>query len=292
MSMNNKTQNIAHEYEIESGFDLIKLHNKTNQIQQYQKEIFTNAIQMHFCLHESVSLKFNKGTYGIDVLASKSLFLYNPSQELPMDVVLQKKAQMLSIIIPIEKLHSFFTEEAGIIDFLKDENKSKKYYTEKVISANESIILSQLMSHENKTNIEKLFLKAKVYELLSVYFQPQNIDTSNCPFLEEEENVEKIRQAKRLLIENMTNPPTIKELASKINLPLNYLKDGFKQIYGETVFNFLWEYKMEYARRMLNTKKYNVSEVSYEVGYSTPSHFIVAFKKKFNTTPKKYMSKL
>jgi AraC-like DNA-binding protein len=125
-----------------------------------------------------------------------------------------------------------------------------------------------------------------------LYFQPKSDTDNYCPYLEEEENVEKIRQAKRIIIERMAEPPTLTELAKEIDLPLAYLKDGFKQIYGETVFNFLWEYKMEYARRMLNTKKYNVSEVSYEVGYSTASHFIAAFKKKFGITPKKYMGKI
>jgi len=90
----------------------------------------------------------------------------------------------------------------------------------------------------------------------------------------------------------MSEPPTLQALAKEVGLPTHYLKDGFKQIYGDTVFNFLWEYKMEYARRKLDTKKYNVSEVAYEVGYSTPSHFIAAFKKKFLITPKKYMGRI
>jgi len=49
---------------------------------------------------------------------------------------------------------------------------------------------------------------------------------------------------------------------------------------------------MEYARKLLTTRKYNITEVSFEVGYSTPSHFIAAFKKKFGATPKRYMSSL
>jgi len=49
---------------------------------------------------------------------------------------------------------------------------------------------------------------------------------------------------------------------------------------------------MEYARKLLTTRKYNISEVSFEVGYSTSSHFIAAFKKKFGATPKRYMSSL
>ncbi|NNK20846.1 MAG: helix-turn-helix transcriptional regulator, partial [Flavobacteriaceae bacterium] len=61
------------------------------------------------------------------------------------------------------------------------------------------------------------------------------------------------------------------------------------QIYGDTVYSFLFEHKMEMARKMLETNQYNVNEVGLKVGYSTSSHFIAAFKKKYGTTPKKYL---
>ena len=278
--------------EIEPGFLLLINQNETHENLRFEKDIDSSFIQIHFCLQQSAKLFFNEGRYGVDVADSKSMLLYNPNQDLPMDIELVPHAKMISVLISIEKLHTFFTKEAGIIHFLNEENKNKKYYADKGISAGESIVLSQIMSHKVQPTMEKLYLKAKIYELLSIYFQPQDDSLNNCPFLQQEENVEKIRRAKTIIIERMSEPPTLQELAAEIGLPTHYLKDGFKQIYGDTVFNFLWEYKMEYARRKLDTKRYNVSEVAYEIGYSTPSHFIAAFKKKFGTTPKKYMGKI
>jgi AraC-like DNA-binding protein len=49
---------------------------------------------------------------------------------------------------------------------------------------------------------------------------------------------------------------------------------------------------MEFARKLLLSNKYSVGEIGLRVGYSTPSHFIAAFKKKYGTTPKKYLSEL
>jgi AraC-like DNA-binding protein len=49
---------------------------------------------------------------------------------------------------------------------------------------------------------------------------------------------------------------------------------------------------MEEARRLLETNTLNVNEVGLKVGYSTSSHFIAAFKKKFGITPKKYIQSL
>ena len=72
-------------------------------------------------------------------------------------------------------------------------------------------------------------------------------------------------------------------------LKRNKLKEGFKQVYGDSVFSFLFDYKMEVARQLLATGSYNVNEVGLKVGYSTASHFIAAFKKKFGITPKKFV---
>jgi len=286
------TQNIAKSIQIQEGLSLVISNNTTNRTQYITNDVDCKFIQIHFCLQSAIKLFFNQRTYGMDVPASKSMLLYNPTQDLPMDVEIPPQAQLISVLISIDKLHSFFTPEAGIIHFLSDDNKKKKFYTDTEISANESIVLSQMISYKVQESVEKLFLKAKIYELLSFYFQPKDDALNNCPYLEEEENVEKIRLAKQIIVERMAEPPSLQELADEVKLPLKHLKDGFKQIYGETVFGFLWEYKMEYARRMLNTKKYNVSEVSYKVGYSTASHFIAAFKKKFDITPKRYMGKL
>ena len=91
------------------------------------------------------------------------------------------------------------------------------------------------------------------------------------------------------MIQRMAEPPSLQELANEIGLSLKKLKEGFKEVYGDTVFGFLFDYKMDFARKLLETGQHNVNEVGLKVGYSTASHFIAAFKKKFGTTPKKYI---
>ena len=86
----------------------------------------------------------------------------------------------------------------------------------------------------------------------------------------------------------MANPPQLKELAREVGLNEYQLKAGFKNIYGSPVFQFLTDYKMEHARKLLDSGTYKVNEVGFMVGYSNSSHFIAAFKRKFGITPKKY----
>jgi AraC-like DNA-binding protein len=106
------------------------------------------------------------------------------------------------------------------------------------------------------------------------------------------DNVKSKIKAKEIIIQNMAEPPGLEELADQVGLSLKKLKMGFKQIYGDTVYGFLLDYKMDYARQLLDSGSYNVNEVGLKIGYSTGSHFIAAFKKKFATTPKKYLMSL
>lgn len=279
--------------EIEDGFYLLKFHNEKDKAIDVFREVDKSFLQLQFCIKNSAKLKFNGGNYSLDLIENKSFLLYNPQENLPIHLELSPGAQVISLLIRIEKFHTFFSQEAGLIHFLSGENKGKKCYRDKELNANEIMVLNQIFNYGLHSSLEKLYSKGKVYELISLYFhKSDNEGAQNCPFLEDEANVEKIQKAKQILIESMAEPPTLNELSDRINLPLQHLKDGFKQIYGETVFAYLLNYKMEYARKLLATKKYNISEVSFEIGYSTPSHFIAAFKKKFGATPKRYMSSL
>ena len=63
-------------------------------------------------------------------------------------------------------------------------------------------------------------------------------------------------------------------------------------MYGNTVGGFILDYKMNSAKALLDSRNYQVSEVAYALGYGNPSHFITAFKKKYQITPKKYLQQL
>ena len=279
---------MSQEIQVQDGFNVIKLENVDKDILNFSKEVDSTFIQLHFCLSEIGKLHFGPH-YAIEVKSENSLLLYNPNQNLPINLSLQPKTKYVIFVVSIKVFHSFFSQVAEIIPFLDEENKDKKYYLDKPLTPSEILVLNQLFNDHNSNSLSSLYIKGKVYELLSLYFNRNQENDEACPFLDNEDNVEKIKKAKQIIIENISEPPTLQELADTIGLTLSKLKEGFKHIYGESVFNFLLDYKLEYARKMLLTKKHNVSEISLQIGYSTPSHFISAFKKKYGTTPKQYI---
>ena len=236
---------------------------------------------------------FNEGNYSFPVNEDHSMLLFNPQKALPIQVELAPNSWLVSVLISISKFHSLFSTDADHISFLTPENSSKKYYDNLPFTSSIAVVLSQILQAKVHDSMKSLYFKGKVYELLSLYFnKSEDPSLEQCPFLVDEENVRKIRKAKDIILERMSDPPSLENLATEIGLSLKKLKEGFKQLYGDTVFAYLLDHKMEEARRMLNSQKFNVNEVGLKLGYSTASHFIAAFKKKYGTTPKKYLGSL
>jgi AraC family transcriptional activator of pyochelin receptor len=250
-------------------------------------------IQLHFVLKGGLRFSFNENTYFLEAKEDQTLLLFNSQKALPISAELEKDTQWLCLVLSIDGLHALFSEHAKIIPFLNTETQETKFYSQGELSPAMAIVVSQLMENRLHTALKNIYNKGKVYELISLYFnKTEDTDLEQCPYLADDQNIRKIRQAKEIIVAEMNEPPTLERLAKTIDLPLKRLKEGFKQLYGDSVYGFLFQHKMEFARKLLLSNKYSVGEIGLRVGYSTPSHFIAAFKKKYGTTPKKYLSEL
>ena len=270
---------------------ILKIQNDTTERIDFEHPIDRNYIQFHFSLKGSAQFLFNQGNYRLDVSEEHSLLLFNTQKDLPLHLMVNPQTWVLSVIVSIKRFHALFSEDADEIPFLSGSFSEKKYYAQEVLTPSMAVVLSQLMGSNLHPSIEKFYLKGKVYELIALYFNKSGeADLEQCPFLADEDNVRKIKRAKEIILDRMAEPPTLHELSDEIGLGLKKLKEGFKQIYGDSVYGYLLDHKMDLSRKLLESGKYNVNEIALKLGYSTASHFIASFKKKYGTTPKKYVT--
>lgn len=295
--MNIKEKNIAigsiQNYQVDDGIIFLKLLNDNSTELNFNHDIDKKHIQFHFCIKGFSKFQFNNGRYAFPVISDNSILLYNPVQELPINALLNPNSLVISILISIKKFHSLFSNQADQISFLNKDNIGNKFYKEKKLEPMMSVVLNQMVQLSVHESMHNLYLRAKVFELMSLYFnRSKEMDVEQCPFLVDDKNIKKIRLAKEIIISRMIEPPSLTDLASEVEISLKKLKEGFKQVYGASVFVFLLDYKMQVSKTLLSSGNYNVNEVALKVGYSTATHFINAFKKKFGTTPKKYLMSL
>ncbi len=264
------------------------LINDTNG-SAFQKSCLNKGkIHLIFCLEGHSKFGFGP-VYTRELKSGKVFMIYNPDEDLNTELSLSSDAKMVWLKVSLIHLHQLFVPELQEAPLFKPENAKRKFYEEKEINPSLYIVLNQLFDVNLGQNSQRLYFQAKAIEILSLFFSEQKPDTENCPFLNDEHVVRKLRNAKDILINNYVNPPTIIELSKQIGLNEFQLKAGFKEIYGNTPYQYLLDHKLEIARQLIISGKYQVNEVAFKIGYNNISHFIEAFKKKYGVTPKKMM---
>ena len=265
---------------------LLTAENLEAETVTFESQLLKGIIHFYFFLEGSAVFEFGPH-YSREIQKQRNYFFYNPEKDLSFQLKLAPESRMVFLTISLDSLHKLFIHEA--LPFLKPENVNRKFYDEREIPSSLHLVLNQLFTVHLSENTEKLYYQGKVWELLSLYFSTKKPDTESCPFLNDEVTVRKIKHAKEHLLKTMDAPPTLKELSKVAGLNEYQLKVGFKEIYGNTVFGYLLEHRLDHARVLLDSAKYQVNEVAYQIGYTNPSHFIAAFRKKFGITPKKYL---
>jgi AraC family transcriptional regulator len=151
-------------------------------------------------------------------------------------------------------------------------------------------VLEALLTHTYTDSLENIYINAQtqmllLYSLECMLGDDKEIESFQCKFLANEADREKIVKAREILLQHIGEPITIKELSRKVAINECYLKKGFKELYGTTIFDFYQSQRMEHARYLLYEKGLTVTEVSMMLGYSSISHFSTAFKKQTGLKP-------
>jgi AraC-like DNA-binding protein len=151
------------------------------------------------------------------------------------------------------------------------------------------MVLEALLNHSYTDSLENIFINAQSQMLLLYSLEcmlgEKEVEGFQCKFLANESDREKIIKAREVLLQHIGEPLTIKELSRKVAINECYLKKGFKEMFGTTIFDFYQSQRMEHARYLLYEKGLSVTEVSVMLGYSSISHFSTAFKKHTGLKP-------
>ena len=150
------------------------------------------------------------------------------------------------------------------------------------------MVLEALLNHSYSDSLENIYINAQT-QMLLLYSMECMIGgtevTFTSKFLANEADREKIAKAREILLLHISEPLTIKALSRKVAINECYLKKGFKEMYGTTIFDFFQSQRMEHAKYLLYEKRVSVTDVSSLLGYSSISHFSTAFKKHTGLKP-------
>lgn len=103
---------------------------------------------------------------------------------------------------------------------------------------------------------------------------------------------ELLRKAIAVIEKNMDNVEfSTEQFAREMNMSRSNLHLKLKAITGKSAIDFIHKIRFNRACQLLQEGKYNVSEISFMVGYNTPSYFAARFKKYIGCLPTEYGKK-
>ena len=86
--------------------------------------------------------------------------------------------------------------------------------------------------------------------------------------------------------ENITDPAlNVENLADKLLISRSKLYRKIKALTGNTANEFIKKIRLEKAKQFLENSDYSISEISYKIGFSSPSYFTKCYKIQFGILP-------
>ena len=243
-----------------------------------QKE---NYLELRFCVAGNVYCKQKE----IDCNSCKFSASKNCAERInSVDVLSVRFSQVhLSQFVKPKRLSNQVTED--ILNFTHASSFSKML----PLCGRTRMVLEGLLNNRYQDSMENIYVNAQLQMLLLYSLEcmlgEKETEGFQCKFLANEADREKITKAREVLLQHIGEPLTIKELSRKVAINECYLKKGFKEMFGTTIFDFYQSQRMEHARYLLYEKGLSVTDVSMMLGYSSISHFSTAFKKHTGLKP-------
>lgn len=165
-------------------------------------------------------------------------------------------------------------------------------YTEKIreICRNMEVILK-----ERKMNPQILELKASYCNVATLeqdLIQGQKKLIAELERRREEHFSRHIILALEYIHMHYRDDISVADIAEAAGISEGHLRRCFKKEMSINVVNYLTDYRLDCAKKMMRDRRKNIEEIWKETGFATGQYFSYVFKKKEGITPRDYMRKV
>ena len=201
-----------------------------------------------------------------------------------------EEIQLYSIWVEPQMFNDFCQAVSGNknLEFHSFQNTACPYYSYKC-DAQEECLLNKLGKslEASGDRLNRLLLESQVLELLSMNIERLLCygNKDGCPLSISAADMERLHEAREILLHRLDCPPTLLELSRLIQMNDFKMKRLFKQYYGKTIYQYVREERLEKAFSLLQDGQHNVSQTAFAVGYTNISHFSEAFHSYFGVFP-------
>jgi AraC-like DNA-binding protein len=159
--------------------------------------------------------------------------------------------------------------------------------------------LSQLSSSLNAPGekpLARLNIQNNALALLEYFLCNRHrslLGVSPAADIENEDDLSLIREVESYISEYYCSDTfTVDSILKKTYTSYHRLNFLFKSIHGMTISEYIRNKRIERSKEMIADNVKSISQIAYEIGYSSISNYILAFKKVYQITPGKYKKQM
>jgi len=295
-TVNNRSYNATQLYKKESEYiNRVDISNGLVFFDISLLEKFKRSLKINnFDRMSIITVVLNGSVEITDLATSKQFKLTKNStavfcsskQNLQIDIDKDTKAFVLFISDFFLKRYLLDNSEEVIdyiYDLLQSENSLKEVSTIHIDALSEYLIKEIITASNNNSLMKSIKTEHKTLEFLIHRFNQINL---NIPLIANKEEIEIAQKAKNILVQNLQDTPTIKQLARKCATNEFKLKNYFKKVFQTTIYTYIQKIKMEEANLLLRDKYLNIGEIASKVGYKHQGNFSALFYKTYGVYPK------
>ena len=101
-------------------------------------------------------------------------------------------------------------------------------------------------------------------------------------------DAEQLERVRATVVADLSVPPQLPHLAHLAGMSVSKLTDLYKQVFGDSIYDYFQKARMDEAGHLLKESRYSVSEVGYQLGFTNLSHFGRLFEKHHGLKPKRF----
>lgn len=131
----------------------------------------------------------------------------------------------------------------------------------------------------------ELFIKSKLFEFLFI-LDNRCRNLTRAP--KDHKALDKMKIILKYVENHYTERITIAEIAQEVDFSESHFMRYFKSTMGTSFIEYLKEYRLTMAARLLQSSESSVLEVATGVGFDNLSYFNRAFKKRYHVTPSQF----
>jgi len=167
-------------------------------------------------------------------------------------------------------------------------NPKEPYLFYESMGTETQLILKQITEPKSDDGFAKFFYTHKAEALLYNVFNQlyKRKSASHNPV--NKADAEKLFIIREAILSNLSEPPSLPGLAKLGGISETKMNILFRQVFGDSIYNYYQTARMEEAAYLLRHKNYSVSEAGYQLGFSNLSHFTRLFERHHQQKPKKY----